>query len=96
MRGNIIVGLLQILLEAVFEPVCYYAGRVVVLIISLGRWSCDGARTPAPRRELRAAGFFHLRGDRVFVTAAATHLVGLASMILVIGLAVFIWYISSQ
>lgn len=94
MPSSIVQGLLEIVFQAVFEIGCYYLGRVVVPVISLGRWSCDGMATPGPRYKLRAAGLYHRCGERVFLTAAATQLVGLVSLGLTIGGGVLMWYLS--
>jgi hypothetical protein len=94
MPSSIVQGLLEIVFQAVFEIGCYYIGHVVVPLVSFGRWSCDEITTTVPRRQLRAAGLYHLRGERVFLTAEATQCVGLASLGLMIGGGVLIWYLS--
>ena len=94
MPSSIVQGLLEIVFQAVFEVGCYYIGRGVVPVISLGRWGCDQITATVPRRKLRAAGLHHLRGGRVFLTAEATQFVGLASLGLIVGGGVLIWYLS--
>jgi len=76
MLASIAAELLQPILEAVLHVVCYCVGRVTVPIISLGRWKCDRFLRDLPRRKLRRGGFYHLRGQQVYLTAEATALVG--------------------
>lgn len=94
MPSSIVQGVLEIVFQAAFEVRCYYIGRIVVPVISLGRWKCDRISADVPRRKLRAAGLYHLRGQRVYLTAEATQFVGLISLALLIGAGVLIWYLS--
>jgi len=77
MPASIVAELLQPILEAVFHAVCYCLGRVTVPIISFGRWKCDRFLYEVPRKKLRRGGFYHPRGQQVYLTAEATSLVGL-------------------
>lgn len=90
MPASIVAELLQPILEAVFHAVCYCLGRVTVPIISFGRWKCDRFLYEVPRKKLRRGGFYHPRGQQVYLTAEATSLVGLVFCVLII--AGFLWW----
>jgi len=96
MPSSIVQGLLEIVFQGVVEVGCYYVGRVVIPVISLGRWSCDRLAANVPRRKLRAAGLYHLRGQRVSLTVEATQFAGLVSVGLVIGGGVLLWYLGKK
>jgi hypothetical protein len=82
MPSSIVQGLLEIVLQFFLEVVCYLVGNIVVPIISFGRWKCDDNTANVPRRKFLAAGFYHLRGQQVYLTAEATQLVGLLTVII--------------
>lgn len=92
MPASIFQGLFEILFQGVIEIAAYYIGRVVVPMISLGRWKCDRMLADTPRRKLRAAGFYHLRGKQVYLTAEATQVVGMVSLFLMVGVGIWVWY----
>ncbi len=76
---------LQPILELVFYMGGYYAGRVVVPLISLGRWKCDRLLRESPKKKLRWSGSYHLRGQQVYLTAEATAGVGVLFVALIFG-----------
>ncbi len=86
--------ILQPILELVFQFGAYYLGRLVVPIISFGRWKCDPLLRETPKKKLRWGGLYHLRGGRVYLTSEATMAVGLLSAALTIGLFLW-WYFSA-
>ncbi|HYG33757.1 MAG TPA: hypothetical protein VEC99_03175, partial [Clostridia bacterium] len=85
---------LEIVFQVVFEFGCYYLGRLVVPVISLGRWKCDQVTTNVPRRKLRGSGFYHMRGQQVYLTAEATQIMGLLSLVLIVGGGFLVRYLS--
>ncbi len=93
MPSSIVQGVVEGVLEVFLEVACYYIGRMVVPAISLGRWKCDRMTANVPRRKLRAAGFYHVRGGQVYLTTEATMSVGLVTVVLLIGGGVLVWYL---
>ncbi len=87
--GEIIV---RPILELVFQVAAYYVGCIVVPVVSLGRWQCDPLLSDGPKRRLRKFGLYHLRGQRVFLTAEATALVGLLFCAAVIALGLWLYF----
>jgi hypothetical protein len=49
-----------------------------------------------PRRKLRVSGFRYLRGQQVYATREAVHLVGLISAVLSVCCGVMIWYFNGR
>lgn len=82
--------ILRAIFEFVFEIVAYYVGRMVVPIISCGRWTCDPLLRRAPKKSRRWSGFYSLRGQRIHLTSDATTLVGALFSLLVI--IAFLWW----
>lgn len=93
MPSSIVQGIVEVVLQGFLEFVCYFVGRIVVPVISFGCWKCDSITADVPRRKIRAAGFYHLRGQQVYLTAEATQLVGLLTVVLFVGGGVLIWYL---
>jgi hypothetical protein len=93
MPSSIVQGIADVILQALLEFACYYIGRIFVLLISFGRWKCYRILAGTPRRKLRVAGIYHLRGKHVYLTAEATQLVGLIALFIIGGGAVLIWYL---
>jgi len=83
--------ILQPIFEAIFQVAAYYVGRVVVPIISFGRWKCDRLLRDVPKKKLRWGGLYHLRGQQIYLTAEATALVGIVVSVLVIALVLW-WH----
>lgn len=86
----------DVVFETVLEFGCYYVGRAVILIVSLGHWKCDRMEAFVPRRKLRVSGFRYLRGQQVYATREAVHLVGLISAVLSVCCGVMIWYFNGR
>lgn len=78
--------ILQPVFELVFYVGGYYVGRLVVPLISLGRWKCDRLLRDIPKKKLKWSGTYHLRGQQVYLTAEATAGVGVLFVALLIGL----------
>jgi hypothetical protein len=93
MPASIVQGIIESLLQGLLEVLCYYIGRLVVPVISFGRWKCDRITAHAPRQKLRAAGFYHLRGQQIYLTAEATQLVGLVTICLLVAGGILAWYL---
>lgn len=89
-----LADLLQPIAEAIFEVVFYYFGRVVVPVISLGRWECEPLLSDVPKPRLRWGGMFHYRGDRIFFTSEGTAVIGFLFCALVIGVGFLFRYLS--
>lgn len=96
MPSSIVQGIFEVVLQGFLEVICYFVGSIVVPVISFGRWQCDRITADVPRRKFRAAGIYHLRGQQVYLTAEATQLVGLLTVVLCVGGGVLIWYLSSR
>lgn len=82
MPSSLVEGIFQAIFEGIFELGAYYIGRVVVPVISFGRWKCDRLLAEGPKRRVRWGGFYHLRGGRVYLTAEATQFVGIVTVII--------------
>lgn len=93
MPSSILQGVLEVVFQGFMEVVCYFVGRVVVPVISFGRWKCDRITADAPRGKNGAARFYHLRGRQVYLTAEATQLAGLLALLLAVGGGVLLWYL---
>ncbi len=96
MPSSIVQGVLEVVLQGFMEFVCYFVGRIVVPVLSFGRWKCDHITADVPRRKIKAAGVYHLRGQQVYLTAEATQLVGLLMLLLVVAVGVLIWYLARR
>lgn len=96
MPASIVQGILEVVLQGFLKYICYFIGLTVVPIISLGRWKCDHITTDVPRRKIKAAGIYHLRGQQVYLTAEATQLIGLLTLLTVVCGAVLFWYLSRK
>jgi hypothetical protein len=94
MPSSIVQGLLEVVLHAVFEIGCYYVGRLVVPLVSLGRWRCETLSAAVPRRRRWPESLYCRRGNRLVVTVEATQLAGLAGVGLLVGGAVWVWYLT--
>ena len=96
MPGSIVGELiLRPILEFIFQVVCYYIGRVIMPIFSLGRIKCDRITADTPRQKLRWGGLFHRRGQQVYLTAEATSGVGLLFVVLVVACGFLIYYLGA-
>lgn len=84
--------LVQIIGQAVFEIVGYFIGRIVIAVVSLGRWRCEPFLTVVPRREKRWFGLFHYRSDGAYFTSEGTAVVGIVFCLIVIFGSIAIWY----
>lgn len=77
--------ILQPIFELVFHVGGYYVGRLVVPLVSFGRWKCDPLLREVSKGKLRWSGSYHLRGKQVYLTSEATAGVGVLFVILVVG-----------
>jgi hypothetical protein len=89
-----LADLLQPLAEAIFEVLFYYFGRVVVPVISVGRWHCEPLLSDIPKHKLRWGGLFHYRGDRIYLTSEATAVVGFLFCVAVVAAGFLFRYLS--
>ena len=98
-RGMPATFIAELILQPIFELVFYvggyYVGRLVVPVISLGRWKCDRLLRDVPKKKLKWSGTYHLRGQQVYLTAEATAVVGVLFAALAGGLLLSWWYINS-
>lgn len=85
--------IVELLLQGFLEFACYFVGRIIVSIVSIGSWRCDHITANVARRKIRAAGFYRLRGQQVYLTVEATQLVGFLTILLFVGGGVLIWYL---
>ena len=80
-------------LQRAFDFCCYYLGRAVILLGTLGRLKCDPLFAFVPRRKLRDCGFQHRRAGQLYMTREGTHVVGsLAGLVLVCAVGVFLYF----
>ena len=84
--------ILQPILEFVFYVGGYYVGRLVVPLISLGRWKCDRLLREVPKKKLKWSGTYHLRGQQIYLTAEATAGVGVLFVAVIVGLLLLLWW----
>jgi hypothetical protein len=96
MPASIIGELVGEVLKGLFEVGCYYVGRVIAPVVSFGRWKCDRVTANVPRQKLRRGGFYHLRGQHVYLTVEATSVLGFLFVALLIGAGFLIWYLSGR
>ncbi len=92
MPSSIVQGIFELVLQTILEVVGYFIGRIVVPVVSLGRWNCDSLSDHAPRKKFWATGLYRLRNGQVYLTVEATQLVGVLTILLAIGGGVLIWY----
>ncbi len=86
MPSSIIQGVFEVALQLIFEVGCYYLGRLVVPIFSLGRIKCDRLTQEVPRRKLKWTGIYSRRNGQAYLTSEATCLAGLLFVFLLIGI----------
>ena len=91
MPASLLSSALAVVLEFFLHVFCYYFGRAVVPVLSLGRWKCDRLSAHVPRKNLRAAGVYHRRDGRVYLTVEDTYFVGFAALVVAIGAGILIW-----
>ena len=84
---------LQPILELVFHLGGYYVGRMVVPVISFGKWKCDPLLRDIPNRKLRWQGTYHKRGQQVYLTNETTAAIGVLFVVLLAGLIFLWWYV---
>jgi len=90
MLSSIIQGVfgfvIQLIIEVVFHVGCYYLGRIVVPLFSVGRIQCDGLTEGAARHKWKWTGIYSRRNGRVYLSSEATCLAGLLFVFLLIGI----------
>lgn len=96
MPSSIIQGFYEMVLQGGLEIGCYYIGRVVVPVLSFGRWKCDRITANKSRRTLRASGLYRMDGNKVSLTVQATQLVGLVCIVFLIAGGVVIWNLTKK
>ena len=80
-------------MQGAFGFCCYYLGRAVILLGTLGRLKCDPLFAFMPRRKLRDCGLHHRRGGQLYMTREGTHVVGsLAGLVLVCAVGLFLYF----
>ena len=78
--------ILKPVLEFLLEGVCYYLGRVVIYVTTLGRVACDHITRETPRRKLGWHGLFSRRAGRINLTTDATAGVGVLFLLVLLGI----------
>ncbi|HEY5913094.1 MAG TPA: hypothetical protein VJA21_21095 [Verrucomicrobiae bacterium] len=78
--------ILQPVFEFVFYVGGYYVGRLIVPVISVGRWKYDRLLREVPKKKLKWSGTYHLRGRQIYLTSEATAGVGVLFVVAVGGL----------
>ena len=71
----------------------YYVGRFVVSMFTLGQIKCDRMTAETPERKLRWGGAYHRRGQRIYLTADATALIGIVFVVVIAGGGFLIYYL---
>ena len=80
-------------IQGAFDFCCYYLGRTVILLGTLGRLKCDPLFVFVPRRKLRDCGLHHRRGGQLYMTREGTHVVGsLAGLVLICAVGGFLYF----
>jgi hypothetical protein len=88
--------ILQPIFEAVFHLGGYYIGRLVVPVISFGRWKCAPLLSDVPKRRRKRRGTCHERGQQVCLTSEATACIGVLFVLLLAGLVFLLWYLKKH
>ena len=91
MPSSIIQGVFEVVLQLVFEVGCYYLGRIVVPIFSLGRIKCDSLTQRVPLGKLKWTGIYSRRNGQTYLTSEATCLAGLLFVLLLIGIGLLLY-----
>jgi len=86
MPSSIIQGVFKIVIRLVLEVGCYYLGRIVVPIFSLGRIKCDRLTQEVPRQKLKWTGIYSRRNGHIYLSSEATCFAGLLFVFLLIGI----------
>jgi hypothetical protein len=84
--------MLSVVLQPVFEIAFYYIGRLVIPVVSLGRWHCDPLLSNVPKREKRWGGLVHYRGGSICFTSQGTAAIGAIFGVIIISLGIWIRY----
>ncbi len=82
MLAEVAQALLEIILQVILEFVCYFAGRLVVAVFTLGRVRCETFDEESPW-----SGRWRIIGrdaDGVFLTPGATSFVGFLAITAVV------------
>jgi hypothetical protein len=95
MPTSIVQGILETLLQPVFEAGCYFVGKIVVPIFSLGRIKCEQLAASNPRKNKTWSGLFRRNNGQIFLTPEATAGVGLLFIVLVAGAVGLYFYFRS-
>lgn len=95
MPSSVLQGILEAILQPIFEVGGYYVGRAVVPLLSLGRLRCEDLMADSPRSQLRWRNLYYRRGSRVYLTAEATAAAGIV-VVLVIAAGAIAVVVSSQ
>ena len=97
MPGSFIGELiLQAIFEFVFHVIGYYLGRIIVSVLTLGQIKCDRLMAGTPRRKLRWGGAYYWRGQRIYLTADATALIGVVFVVVIAGGGFLIYYLRHE
>jgi hypothetical protein len=92
MLSSFAQSILECVLECFLGIIFFFLGRIVVPVISLRQWKCDGFTANVPRKRLRAAGLYHRRGNQVYLTVEATQLVGFVTFLLGAAGGALVWF----
>ncbi len=92
MPASLLSDLLEPVFQAVFEVGCYYVGRLVVPVVSVGRWKCDRLMKNVPKKKLRLAGLYYRRGQQVYLTAETTALAGMICSFIIVAAGLLWWF----
>jgi hypothetical protein len=91
MFSSLLEGIGNALAESIVEVVFYFVGRIVVPVISLGRWHCEPALSTAPKHETRCGGLYRRRSDGIYFTSGGTAAVGGILCLVVAGATLAVW-----
>ena len=89
MIAGILQAIFEVVLLAIFEPICYFAGRVVVPIVSCGSLKCDGFVGSKPQWKMSRQGLYQRRGKQLWLTSDGTTLVGFFTLLVTV--AIVLW-----
>ncbi|MCX5658403.1 MAG: hypothetical protein NTW19_01620 [Planctomycetota bacterium] len=76
---------LQFIGQILMEAVCHFVGRLVVRIVTFGRWRCDTPDMDLAKKPIGSRGLYSIRNQTVHLAGMTTTLIGLFTLIFLIG-----------
>lgn len=90
MLASVVYAILEVALQLFLEVICYALGRLIVPVISFGRWTCDSLGTSRPQRTGRHRRPTDVGNGRIHLSVEATQLIGFIAIVLVVGVIIYL------